>query len=601
MSVPSDVPSVVPSNTPPDVAPVAAPARSRGAALAVLSAGTLMIILDGTIVNVALPSIQHDLDFSQAGLAWIVNAYLIAFGGLLLLTGRLGDLLGRRRVLVTGLAAFSAASVLCGVADSAGLLVAARFAQGAAGAMVSAVALGMVIALYPDAPGRARAMGVYSFTQSAGGVLGLLAGGVLVQALDWHWIFFVNLPIGVGAALLSLRLLPDDRPATAPSGHPGADGGPAALRGRGVVGALRGRGLVRAPRGRGLVRALRGADAPGAVLVTAALMLGVATIVRTADHGWASPATAWSGALSLLLLAAFLARQARAAQPLMPLRIFRSRIVSGANAVQALMVAGGFGFQFLTVLYLQRVLGYDPLEVGLALAPTGLVIGVMSLGLSARLGGRFGPRAVLLPSLALFAAGFLLLARAPDAHASYPVDVLPAVLLLGAGFGLAMPSLMTLGMAEATPADSGLVSGVFNTAQQVGGALGLSVLASLAGSRTDRRLAAGDRLPQALTSGYHLAFLTAAGLLAAATALAAVLLRPGATARGTAVDGGDADGGGDRHGDDGGQTGDESGGQTGDESGDVGRGGQRDAPAGAVTSSRGSRRAPGPPERRARV
>ncbi|MEC3995614.1 MFS transporter [Actinacidiphila sp. DG2A-62] len=472
MSVPSDVPSVVPSDAVPSPTS-AAPARSRGAALAVLSAGTLMIILDGTIVNVALPSIQHDLDFSQAGLAWIVNAYLIAFGGLLLLTGRLGDLLGRRRVLVTGLAAFSAASVLCGVADSAGLLVAARFAQGAAGAMVSAVALGMVIALYPDAPGRARAMGVYSFTQSAGGVLGLLAGGVLVQALDWHWIFFVSLPIGVGAALLSLRLLPDDRPATAPSGHPGADGGPAAPRGP---------GLVRAPRGRGLVGALRGADAPGAVLVTAALMLGVATIVRTADHGWASPATAWPGALSLLLLAAFLARQARAAQPLMPLRIFRSRIVSGANAVQALMVAGGFGFQFLTVLYLQRVLGYDPLEVGLALAPTGLVIGVMSLGLSARLGGRFGPRAVLLPSLELFAAGFLLLARAPAAHASYPVDVLPAVLLLGAGFGLAMPSLMTLGMAEATPADSGLVSGVFNTAQQIGGALGLSVLASLAGS-----------------------------------------------------------------------------------------------------------------------
>lgn len=313
--------------------------------------------------------------------------------------------------------------------------------------------------------------------------------------------------------------------------------------------------------------ALRGADAPGAVLATAALMLGVATIVRTADHGWTSPATAWSGALSLLLLAGFLVRQARAAQPLMPLRIFRSRIVSGANAVQALMVAGGFGFQFLTVLYLQRVLGYDPLEVGLALAPTGLVIGVMSLGLSARLGGRFGARAVLLPSLALFAAGFLLLARAPAAHASYPVDVLPAVLLLGAGFGLAMPSLMTLGMAEATPADSGLVSGVFNTAQQIGGALGLSVLASLAGSRTDRRLAAGDRLPQALTSGYHLAFLTAAGLLAAATVLAAVLLRTGAAGRGTAGGGG----------------------------------GRRETSAAAVSSSRGNRRAPAPRERRARV
>jgi MFS family permease len=407
-------------------------------------------------------------------------------------------------MLVAGLTAFTAASLLCGVAGSAGLLVAARFVQGAAGAMVSAVALGMVITLYPDARGRARAMGVYSFTQSAGGVLGLLAGGVLTQAVNWHGIFFVNLPIGAAATLLSLRLLPDDRHrATRTEPAPG-------------------------------VRALRGADAPGALLATGALMLGVFTIVRTTDHGWTSTATAGCGALSLLLLAAFLLRQSRAAQPLMPLRIFRSRIVAGANLVQMLMVAGGFGFQFLTVLYLQRVLGYDPLRIGLAIAPTGVVIGVMSLGLSARLGGRFGQRAVLLPSLALFAAGFLLLARAPSAHASYAVDILPAILLFGVGFGLAMPSLMTLGMSDATPADSGLISGVFNTAQQIGGALGLAVLASLATARTDRRTAAGDALPQALTSGYHLAFVTAAGLLAAATVLAAALLRPGAAAVPTA-------------------------------------------------------------------
>ncbi len=342
--------------------PGAPAVRSRGAALAVLSAGTLMIILDGTIVNVALPSVQRDLGFSQAGLAWVVNSYLIAFGGLLLLSGRLGDLLGRRRVLVAGLAAFTAASFLCGVADSAGLLITARFVQGAAGAMVSAVALGMVVGLYPEGRDRARAMGVYSFTQSAGGVLGLLAGGVLTQAINWHWIFFVNVPIGVAAALLSLRLLPDDR-----------------------------------PRGR---TTLRGIDTLGAVLVTAALMLGVYTIVKTSDRGWTSAGTAWAGALSLALLGAFLLRQARAAQPLMPLRLFRSRIVAGANAVQMLMVAGGFGFQFMTSLYLQRVVGYDPLEIGLALAPTGVTIGVMSLGLSARLGARFGQRAVLLPSLA---------------------------------------------------------------------------------------------------------------------------------------------------------------------------------------------------------
>jgi EmrB/QacA subfamily drug resistance transporter len=468
--------------------------RSRSAALAVLSAGTLMIILDGTIVTVALPSIQHDLGFSQSALAWVVNAYLIAFGGLLLLSGRLGDLIGRRRILVGGLTAFTAASLACGLADSAGLLIAARFVQGAAGAMVSAVSLGMVIALYPDAGGRGRAMGVYSFVQSAGGVLGLLAGGVLTQAVNWHWIFFVNLPIGAAAAVLSLRLLPDDR--LTPTGNP-----------------------------------VRGADAPGALLVTAALMLGVYTIVGTADHGWTSVSTGILGAVSLALLAGFLLRQARARQPLMPLRLFRSRLVTGANVVQALMVAGGFGFQFMVTLYLQQVLGYDPLQIGLAIAPTGLVIGVTSLALSARLGARFGERAVLLPSLVLFAGGFLLLARVPAGHASYVTDVLPATLVFGAAFGLAMPALMTLGMSDATPADSGLISGVFNTAQQIGAALGLAVLAALASARTDHLAAAGHAPAAALTGGYHLAFLVAAGLLAVATLAAAVLLR--APVRGT--------------------------------------------------------------------
>lgn len=502
--------------------------RSRSAALGVLSAGTLMIILDGTIVTVALPSIQHDLGFSQSALAWVVNAYLIAFAGLLLLSGRLGDLVGRRRVLVAGLTLFTAASLACGLADSAGLLIAARFAQGAAGAMVSAVSLGMVIALYPDPRGRGRAMGVYSFVQSAGGTIGLLAGGILTQAVNWHWIFFVNLPIGAAAAVLSLRLLPDDRPGRAAA----TDEDTETAAGHGYA---QGAG---SPRSAG---SLRGADAPGALLVTAALMLGVYAIVGTTDHGWTSASTAGLALLSLALLAAFLVRQARAAQPLMPLRIFRSRLVSGANVVQALMVAGGFGFQFTVSLYLQRVQGYDPLEIGLALAPTGLVIGVMSLVLSARLGARFGERAVLLPSLALFAGGFLLLARVPAHHASYVVDVLPVTVVFGVAFGLAMPALMTLGMADATPQDSGLISGVFNTAQQIGAALGLAVLAALSTARTDRLAAAGHALPDALTSGYHLAFLVAAGLLAVATATAAVLLRtpvrPRVPVAGPAVEG----------------------------------------------------------------
>ncbi|MFI0895275.1 DHA2 family efflux MFS transporter permease subunit [Streptomyces sp. NPDC020983] len=523
--------------------------RSRSAALGVLSAGTLMIILDGTIVTVALPSIQHDLGFSQSALAWVVNAYLIAFGGLLLLSGRLGDLLGRRRILVAGLTAFTAASLACGLADSAGLLIAARFVQGAAGAMVSAVSLGMVITLYPDARGRGRAMGVYSFVQSAGGVAGLLAGGVLTQIADWHWIFIVNLPIGAAAALLSLRLLPDDRPGAAAAASATAR--------------------------------LRGVDAPGALLVTAALMLGVYTIVGTTDRGWSSASTAGLGVLSLVLLAAFLIRQARAAEPLMPLRIFRSRQVTGANIVQALVVAGGFGFQFTVTLYLQKVQGYDPLEIGLAIAPTGVVIGVMSLVLSARLGARFGERAVLLPSLVLFALGFLLLTRLPAGHASYAVDVLPATLVFGIAFGLAMPALMTLGMADATPADSGLISGVFNTAQQIGGALGLAVLAALSTARTDRLADAGHPLRSALTSGYHLAFLVAAGLLAAAAAAAAVLLRAsdrhGVLAAASRPDAGSP------------------------AAGDSPVGGAQDARPAAVSSSPGSRQAPERTDRTARA
>jgi EmrB/QacA subfamily drug resistance transporter len=524
-------------------------AYSPGAALAVLSVGTLMIILDGTIVTVALPSIQRDLGFSPSSLAWVVNAYLIAFGGLLLLSGRLGDLFGRRRILVGGLAAFTGASLLCGIANSAGLLIAARFVQGAAGAMVSAVSLGMVIALYSEPRGRARAMGVYSFVQSAGGTLGLLAGGILTQALNWHWIFIVNLPIGAGAAVLSMRLLPDDRPAADP-----------AKAGQAGTGARR-------------------VDASGAALVTAALMLGVYTIVKTADRGWTSGATAGGGALSLVLLAGFLLRQQRAAQPLLPLRVFRSRTVTGANIVLMLMIAGAFGFQFMTSLYLQRVLGYDPLKIGLALVPVGLVIGVMSLVLSARLGARFGPRTVLLPSLLLFGAGFLLLARAPSAHASYATDLLPALLVFGASFGLAMPALMTLGMSGATPADSGLISGVFNTAQQIGGALGLAVLATLAAGRTAHRTAAGAALPDALTSGYHLAFVIAAGLLGTAALLAAVLLRPGRPV--VAVTGGP------------GGTDGES------ETGTVGGGVSGTGGVSGSSASPGSRPAPGPTDRRA--
>jgi EmrB/QacA subfamily drug resistance transporter len=458
--------------------------RNRWAALVVLCAGMLMIVLDATIVNVALPSIQDDLGFSQSNLAWVVNAYLIAFGGLLLLAGRLGDLVGRRRVFLAGLAVFTSASLLCATAQSQEVLIGARFVQGVGGALTSAVILGMIVTMFPAPREQAKAIGVYSFVASSGGSIGLLGGGLLTEAISWHWIFFVNLPIGVATALLALRL----------------------------VGRDAGIGLG------------RGADVPGAALVTGALMLGVYTILEAGDFGWGSLHTLGLGAVSLTLLAAFVLRQSRVAAPLMPLRLFRSRNVAGANAVQALFVGGMYGMFFLGAIYLQRVLGYDALEVGLAFLPVTVVIGTLSLGFSERLNMRFGARAVLLPSLALIAAALVLFAQAP-VDGRYIAHVLPATVLLGLGAGLAFPALMTLAMSGATPEDAGLASGLVNTTMQVGGAIGLAVLATLATTRTDRLLGDGESTASALTSGYHLAFLIGAGLVAAAFAVVALVLR----------------------------------------------------------------------------
>ncbi len=460
--------------------------RERWIALVVLCVGMLMIVLDATVVNVALPSIQSDLGFTQSSLAWVVNAYLISFGGLLLLAGRLGDLVGRRLIFMTGLVVFTVASLFCGVAQSQELLVGARFLQGLGGAMTSAVILGMIVTMFPEPREQAKAIGVYSFVASAGGSIGLLAGGALTQAINWHWIFFINIPIGVATAVLALRLLKRDR----------------------------GIGFG------------EGADIQGAVLITGALMLGVYTIVKpAADFGWGDGRTLGLGAVSVALLGAFVAREATARNPLIPLRIFRSRNVSGANAIQALMVAGMFATFFLGALYLQRVLGYDALETGLAFLPVTLMIGTLSLRYSERLIMRFGPRATLLPGLALIAAGLAYFARAP-VDGSYVVDVLPAMLLLGTGAGLCFPALMTLAMSGATQEDAGLASGLVNTTLQVGGALGLAVLATLSTTRADGLLADGERTAAALTSGYHLAFAIGAGLLVAAIAVAVVVLEP---------------------------------------------------------------------------
>jgi EmrB/QacA subfamily drug resistance transporter len=451
--------------------------RRRRLALAVLSAQTLMIVLDQTIVNVALPSIRDDLGFSQAGLAWVVNAYLIAFGGLLLLSGRLGDLIGRRRMFLAGLVVFTASSLLCGIAWHSGILIAARFVQGIGGAASSAVVLSMIVGLFPGARERAKAIGAFSFVQAAGGSIGSVTGGVLTEAVSWHWIFLINLPIGIATAVSALRVLDADT-------------------------------------GLGL-RA--GADVLGAVLVTVALMLGVYAIVEL--DGLRSPVL---GAVSLVLLAAFGVRQAKAADPLLPLRLFASRVLAGANVVQLLLVAAAFGFQFLVVLYLRLVLGLSAEATGLAMLPVALTIAVVSLAVSARVTQRFGERAVLLTGLVLMTGGLALLARI-RADGGYVPDVLPATLVLGIGFGLAMPALMALGMSDAAPEDTGLASGLFNTTQQVGGALGLSALAVLAATRTG---AVHAPPLEALTSGYRLAFLVAAALVAAATVLAGFVFAP---------------------------------------------------------------------------
>jgi EmrB/QacA subfamily drug resistance transporter len=460
--------------------------RSRWLALYVLCVGVLMIVLDVTVVNVALPSIQDDLHFSSSSLAWVVNAYLIAFGGLLLLAGRFGDLMGRSRIFLLGVALFTLASLMCGLAWTQTLLVGARFVQGIAGAMTSAVVLGMIVTMFPEPREQAKAIGVYAFVASAGGSVGLLAGGVLTQSINWHWIFFVNVPIGIATMLFARRLLDKDQ----------------------------GIGFG------------EGADIPGAALITAALMLGVYTIVKpAAENGWGAGRTLGLGALSLALLAAFVAREATARTPLVPLRIFRSRNVSGANLIQVLSVAGMFGMFFLGALYMRRVLGYDALEIGLAFLPVTIAMGSMSIRFSEPLITRFGARALLPPGLALIAVALALLALAP-VHANYLTGLLPSMVLLGTGAGVCFPALMTVAMSGATPSDAGLASGLVNTTAQVGGALGLAVLATLSASHTNKLLAHGDSTAAALTGGYQLAFWIAAALVVAGIVVAVTVLRP---------------------------------------------------------------------------
>jgi EmrB/QacA subfamily drug resistance transporter len=446
--------------------------------------GSLMIVLDTTIVNVALPSIRGSLHFSQTSLAWVVNAYMLTFGGFLLLGGRLGDHFGHRRLFIGGIALFTLASLICGLARTQGMLVGARAVQGFGGAVVSAVSLSLIVSLFVEPADRVKAMGVFGFVAAGGGTLGVLLGGVLTDLLTWHWIFLVNVPIGIAVCVMSIRVLP-------------------ASTGARAAGRL---------------------DAAGAVIVTTGLMLAVYAIVNGNQVGWLSARTVGLLAGSVALLVAFFVVESRVRSPLMPLGLFRRRNLATANAVGVLWAAAMFAWFFLTALYLQLVLGYSPLQVGLAFLPANLIMATLSLGLSAKLVMRFGIKRPLVGGLALAAVGLALLARAP-VHGHYLVNLLPSMILLGLGAGAAFNPLLMAAMGDVEQREAGLASGIVNTSFMMGGALGLAILASVAASRTNHLLAAGSPHLAALVGGYRVAFVIGAAFAVLAAGLAAQMLR----------------------------------------------------------------------------
>lgn len=458
--------------------------RSRWTALVLLCLGDLMIVLDSTIVNVALPSIGADLGFSSTSLVWVVNAYLLTFGGFMLLGGRLGDLFGHRRLFLIGIAAFTAASAACGLAPSQEFLIVARAAQGVGGAVVTAVAMSLIMIMFSEPGERAKAMGIFGFVLAGGGSLGVILGGVLTDAFDWHWIFLVNLPVGVAVFAACIPLLP-----------------------------------------RGAVRAEGKVDVLGALTVTAAMMCAVFAIVDGEKAGWTSAQTLGLLGAALLLLVAFVVIELRSASPLVPLSIFRRRNISTANGIGVLWASALFAWFFLSALYLQEILGYEPIEVGLAYLPATVIMAGFSLGLSAKLVMRFGTRLPVGVGMTIAAVGLVLFSRAP-VDGSFVADVLPAMILLGIGAGTAFNPLLLAAMSDAEPSQAGLASGAVNTSFMMGGALGLAILGSIAAARTDSLESAGDAALPALNGGYQLAFLVGAAFALVAAALAALLRKP---------------------------------------------------------------------------
>ncbi|HXR13875.1 MAG TPA: MFS transporter [Solirubrobacteraceae bacterium] len=445
----------------------------------------LMNALDATVVNVALPKIQHDLHFTQANLAWVIDAYLVAFAGFLLMAGRLGDLIGRKKVFLGGLAAFTVASAVCGIADSQGLLIGARFVQGAAGALSTSVILAIIATEFHDAHERARAMSAYIFVAVGGGSIGLLAGGILTQALNWHWIFFINLPIGVVAFALGALLVPENR-------------------GLGVR---------------------QGIDVLGSILVTGGLMLCIYAVVTSSEHGWGSARTFAPLLAGIALIGAFVLLESRLRNPIMPLRIFRVHGLLSSSVVRGFLFVGMYGSFFLGTLYLEHVLGYDALKTGLAFLPMTVIIAILSTGITANLVRRFGPWRVLLPAMWLVTGGLVAWSQA-GADADYFPLVLCGLVAMGAGMGTGSVPLLTLAMSEVPSADAGLASGIVNVSMQVSGALGVAVLGTVSTDRTRSLIAAHRPIADALTGGYHLAFLVGAGWVACGILAAAVLVRP---------------------------------------------------------------------------
>jgi EmrB/QacA subfamily drug resistance transporter len=463
--------------------------RRRWIALAVLCLGQLMMVLDATIVNVALPSIQRDLHFTQGNLTWVIDGYLITFGGFLLLAGRVGDLIGRKKVFLAGLVLFTAASILCGVAGSQAMLIIARLLQGIGGAVASSVILAIIVTEFPERAEQTKAMGMYAFVSAGGGSIGLLAGGTLTQSINWHWIFFVNVPIGTLAFVLGWVLIEENR-------------------GIGLAG---------------------GVDILGSILITLATMLGAFAIVKSSEYGLLSARTLGAGGASLALLGAFLVLESRLANPIMPLRILRLRMLIGSSLVRGLLVTGMFSAFFLGALYLERVLGYSAINTGLAFLPLTIAIATLSMGLSARAVERFGAVSTLAAGLVSIIVGLLLLAG-QGVHASYFPGLFFAFLALGLGAGASFLPLLTIGMSDAPARDAGLASGIVNVSVQLFGAIGLATLGTIATDRTKALTAGGHSLPSALTGGYHLSYVVAAGFVAFGILAAFLVLRPPAAA-----------------------------------------------------------------------